>query len=84
MVNTDAARKGVLARQLFEILAKHPDGIQASKALEALAGRIVLTEYERGEFASGGRRFGRIVSFAKIPCFKTGWMVKRKGIWTVS
>jgi restriction system protein len=78
------ARKGQLVRALFDILLAQPDGMYASDALAALADRVKLTEYEAGDFESGGRRFERIVRFNTIQSVKAGWLTKRKGVWTVT
>jgi restriction system protein len=77
-------RTGELLRRLFEILLKHPDGLQARTALEELATSIELTAYEAGDYGSGGRRFDKIVRFATVDCVKAGWLVKQKGQWFVT
>ena len=84
MAEVTKARTGQLVRKLFEILLSHPDGMRAGKALEALASEVQLTPYEAGDYASGGRRFERIVRFATVDCVKAGWMVKQKGFWSVT
>ena len=71
------ARKGQLIRTLFDILLEHPDGLHASDALAALAERVGWTDYEAGDFESGGRRFERIVRFNTIQSVKAGWLAKR-------
>lgn len=48
-------RTGEMLRKLFEILMPTPDGMQARDALAELEKRLTLTEYEKGEYASGGR-----------------------------
>lgn len=84
MAEVTQARTGLLIRKLFEILLNHPDGIRAADALSALASQVQMTPYESGDYASGGRRFERIVRFATVDCVKAGWLIKDKGIWTVS
>jgi len=84
MANVTIHRTGELLRKLFEILMEHPDGIPAKDALRMLSERVELTDYEKGEYSSGGRRFERIVRFATVDCVKAGWMVKEKGIWTIT
>ncbi|MBC7610862.1 MAG: winged helix-turn-helix domain-containing protein [Polaromonas sp.] len=61
-----------------------PAGLQASAALQALAGRVTLTSYEADTYESGGRRFDKIVRFASVDCVKAGWLLKDKGIWTIT
>jgi restriction system protein len=78
-------RTGAHIRKLFDIVAAHPDGVQAAIALKALAAQTDLTPYEQGTYAStGGRRFEKIVRFATVDCVKAGWLLKNKGIWSVT
>jgi hypothetical protein len=46
--------------------------------------RLTLSEYDKGEYASGGPRFDKIVRFATVELVKAGWLHKEKGRWTVS
>jgi len=84
MAEITRRRTGELLTKLFEILLKHPEGLQARTALEELAGSIQLTPYEAGSYESGGRRFDKIVRFATVDCVKAGWLVKQKGQWFVT
>ncbi|HZF97121.1 MAG TPA: restriction endonuclease [Pseudoxanthomonas sp.] len=84
MPDVTKARTDELVRKLFEILLAHPDGMRAADALTALEKVVRLTPYEAGDYQSGGRRFERIVRFATVACVKAGWLIKHKGIWSVS
>jgi len=77
-------RTGELLRKLFEILMTAPNGLAARDALASLETAVQLTDYERGDYESGGRRFERIVRFATVDCVKAGWLSKDKGRWTVT
>jgi restriction system protein len=77
-------RTGEMLRALFEVLMPVPEGVQAREALSALERRVTLSEYEKGEYASGGRRFEKIVRFATVDLVKAGWLFKEKGRWTVT
>jgi len=78
-------RTGEMLRKLLEILMDRPDGMRAQDALSALQQRVQLTEYEKGQYASGGGiRFEKIVRFATIDLVKAGWLVKEKGWWIVT
>jgi restriction system protein len=77
-------RTGEMLRALFEVLMPVPEGVQAREALSALERRVTLSEYEKGEYASGGRRFDKIVRFATVDLVKAGWLFKEKGRWTVT
>lgn len=84
MAETTRRRTGELLRKLFDILKQSPEGMSAASALEQLAASVQLTEYEAGNYASGSRRFEKIVRFATVDCVKAGWLVKHKGTWTVT
>ena len=84
MANVTKARAGHLIRTLFEILIAHPDGIRAVEALGALEKRVTLTDFEAGDYDSGGRRFERLVRFGTVSSVKAGWMTKQKGIWSIT
>jgi restriction system protein len=84
MAEITRRRTGELLRELFSILMATPSGLQASAALQKLAERVTLTPYESDTYESGGRRFDKIVRFATVDCVKAGWLVKDKGIWTIT
>lgn len=84
MAEITRRRSGEYLRILFEILMKHPEGLQARDALGQLESRLTLSEYERGEYESGGRRFEKAARFATVDCVKAGWLLKQKGKWFVT
>jgi restriction system protein len=84
MPEVTTRRTGELLRELFKVLFEHPDGLQACDAMAALEGKVKLTDYEAGNYESGGRRFEKIVRFATVDCVKAGWMTKHKGRWSVT
>jgi restriction system protein len=84
MADVTKKRVGEILRELFNILKGHPEGMRAKEALNALANSVTMTEYERGNYESGGRRFEKIVRFATVDCAKAGWLTKNKGIWTLT
>ena len=84
MAEITRRRTGELLRELFNILMPTPDGLRASEALQVLSERVTLTPYEADIYESGGRRFDKIVRFATVDCVKAGWLVKEKGIWSIT
>ena len=84
MSDTSRRRTGEMLRQLFEVLLPVAEGMQARDALEQLEKRLTLSDYEKGEYASGGKRFDKIVRFATVDLVKAGWLQKEKGRWTVT
>ncbi len=86
MAETTAKRRGELVRAVFEILKEHPDGFPAREVLKEVENRLGLTEFEKGDFekAPGVRRFEFHVRFATIKSVKAGWLVKKKGEWSLT
>ncbi len=84
MAEITRRRTGELLRELFNILLAAPDGMRASQALHILASRTTLTPYEADNYESGSRRFEKIVRFATVDCVKAGWLVKDKGVWSIT
>ena len=86
MAEVTRKRAGELVRGVFEILMQHPDGVAAQKVLEMLAERVELTEFEKSNYPStpNTRRFEKIVRFMTIGPVKAGWMLKNKGLWTIT
>jgi len=77
-------RTGFMLQELFKVLIENPDGIPARDAIETLINTIELTDHEKGEYESGGRRFDKILRFSTVDAVKAGWMRKNKGIWTIT
>lgn len=84
MAEITRRRTGEFLRELFSILMAAPEGLGASEALRQLASRFTLTPFEASNYESGSRRFEKIVRFATVDCVKAGWLVKDKGIWTIT
>lgn len=77
-------RTGELLRILFSLLLQTPDGMPASEALASVEKQVALTDYEKGTYGEGDRRFEKIIRFATIDCVKAGWLVKNKGQWSIT
>src|SRR3990172_5792438 len=79
-------RNGELVRGIFEILKKYPDGYPVKDLLRDLEALVPPTDFERGAFPKRPevRRYERIVRFATISFVKAGWLVKDKGLWSLS
>jgi restriction system protein len=85
MAEITIPRTGAHIRKLFEILSSNPDGLQAAEALKKLATVVEMTPYEAGLYESTGtRRFEKIIRFATVDCVKAGWLLKNKGVWSVT
>ncbi|MGM9482051.1 restriction endonuclease [Roseateles sp. NT4] len=84
MAEITRRRTGEFLRELFSILMAVPEGMRASDALQLLSSRFTLSPYEADNYESGSRRFEKIVRFATVDCVKAGWLVKDKGIWSIT
>src|SRR5688572_11300889 len=86
MAQFSARRSGEMQRTLLEILGKRPEGSRAKEILELMEKTLQLTEYEKAEYPKrpGVRRFEKLVRFSTIPLVKAGWLLKSKGVWTVT
>jgi restriction system protein len=79
-------RQGQLVRKAFEILRRHPEGLQAREVIDQVAKSVTLTEFEQSPYAStpNTRRFDKILRFSTIASVKAGWLVKEKGRWILT
>jgi restriction system protein len=85
MAEITIPRTGAHLRKLFEILMSYPEGLRAGEALKKLAASVQMTPYEAGLYESTGTpRFEKIIRFATIDCAKAGWLLKNKGIWSIT
>jgi restriction system protein len=85
MAEVSGKRTGELVQTLFKILKEHGgEGMPAGAAIQEVAKRVALTEYEEGHYQDGTRRFDKILRFGTISPVKAGWMVKDDGLWYVT
>lgn len=86
MAEVTVRRRGELARGVLGVLLGHPDGLPAREVLVRLREAVPPTPFEASEYPNlpGVERYGRIVRFATIAPVKAGWLVKNKGVWTLT
>lgn len=79
-------RTGELLRIVFKYLLDKPEGRPAKEILAHIPQATTLSEYESGYYQStpGSPRFEKIVRFATIDTVKAGWIVKSKGVWSMT
>jgi len=79
-------RYGELSRGVLELLAKHPDGLQAAVALNLLATAVPPTPFEQQDWPKypGVRRYEKVVRFSTIAPVRAGWLEKTAGTWTIT
>jgi restriction system protein len=86
MAEITARRRGELVRGVFKVLLAHPDGLPAKEVIKRVESELQLTDFEKSDFARhpGVRRFDKHVRFATIKAVKAGWLIKKKGEWSLS
>jgi restriction system protein len=79
-------RSGELVRGVFKLLLPHPEGLPAKLILEKLVETVPPTEFEKTTYPRRPdvRRYEKIVRFSTIGPVKAGWLVKNKGLWTLT
>lgn len=86
MAETTKLRMGQIVQAVFQVLVKYPEGLQVRTVISEVEKILPLTEYERNSYPDrpGLRRFDKIIRFSTIGAVKAGWLVKSKGIWTLT
>lgn len=86
MAETGRKRQGELVRGVLEILARHPDGLQVAEVMRELEAAVPPTPFEASTYPNRPqvRRYEKIVRFSTIPSVKSGWLVKDKGLWSLT
>jgi restriction system protein len=81
-----ARRQGELVRGVFAVLKDAPDGVPAAQVLKAVEQSVPPTPFEASyyESAPNVRRYEKIVRFSTIGPVKAGWLVKNKGVWSLT
>ena len=86
MAETTRLRMGQIIQAVFQVLVKYPEGLQVRTVISEVERILPLTDYEQSSYPNhpGGRRFDKIIRFSTIGAVKAGWLVKSKGIWTLT
>lgn len=86
MAEITKKRSGELVCKVIEVLKDHPEGLRAKDVLKQVEESIVLTPFEQSVYPKNptARRFEKILRFSTIGPVKAGWILKSKGIWSVT
>ena len=85
MAEIGKARWGQYKKNVLEILSKHDNGLHWKELFTKLDEVMPANEFENSSYESNGqRRRPYIVRFATIAIVKAGWLIKEKGIWTIT
>ena len=86
MAEISRKRVGELMRGVFQILLPLPEGLQAKTVLERLQTTVPPTDFEQSMYPKHPdvRRYERIVRFSSIVPVKAGWLIKDKGVWSLT
>jgi restriction system protein len=79
-------RQGELVRGVFQLLWDHPEGIQAKEVFRRLVTVVPPSPFEASNYPNrpNVRRYEKIVRFSTISAVKAGWLVKDKGVWSLT
>jgi restriction system protein len=79
-------RKGELLQGIFKILMSNQEGLQAKTVLQKLSSIVHPTAFEAACYPERPtvRRFEKITRFSTIPAVKAGWLLKDKGLWSLT
>jgi restriction system protein len=86
MPETTRMRQGQIIKTVLAVLNENPEGLQVQEVIAATESRLDLSDYEKSFYPShpGVKRFDKIVRFTTIGPVKAGWLIKSKGIWTIT
>lgn len=86
MAEMTLKRRGEFQRAILEILSKADQPVQASEALRQLEKVLPPTPYEAGYYPKHPdvRRYEKIARFNSIGPVKAGWIIKNKGLWSIT
>jgi restriction system protein len=86
MAEISRKRVGELMRGVFQILLPLPEGLQAKTVFERLQSVVPPTDFEKSMYPKHPdvRRYEKIVRFSSIGPVKAGWLVKNKGLWSLT
>ncbi len=86
MAEVTRRRTGELVRGVFKILIANPEGLPVKVLLGQLERIVPPTEFENTPYPNhpNVRRYERIVRFSTIGPVKAGWLLKNKGLWSIT
>jgi restriction system protein len=74
-----------MVQAVLRVLAGNSEGMRAAKVIERVREALPPTPAEEGNYeTSGTEKYSKILRFMTIAPVKAGWLVKSKGIWTIT
>jgi restriction system protein len=84
-VSTGLQRNGEMVQAILRVLAGASDGMRAAQVIERVRQILPPTLAEEGVYeTSGTEKYSKILRFMTIAPTKAGWMVKSKGVWSIT
>src|SRR5262249_25523427 len=86
MAEITKRRQGELVRAVFRELYDAPEGLPSTQILKSIEQVVPPTPFEASfyEARPNVRRYEKIVRFSTIGPVKAGWLVKNKGVWSLT
>lgn len=74
-----------MLQAVLTVIAVAPEGVQAKNVISQVREILPPTADEAGVYETTGLpKYDKILRFATIGTVKAGWMVKSKGVWTIT
>ena len=78
-------RIGQYLKTALQVLKDNGGSLRSRSVREQVGDKLILDEYELERYEkSGDIRWETTLDFYSISCVKAGWIVKDKGIWTLT
>lgn len=86
MAGITKKRTGEFLRKVSQILLDKEEGLHVREIFRKIQETTPLTEFELGYYPSSpdSPRFMYLIRFSSISMVKGGWLLKNKGIWTLT
>ena len=74
-----------MVQAVLRVLSGAPDGMRAAEVIDRVREALPPTPSEEGLYeTSGTDKYSRLLRFMTIAPVKAGWLVKSKGVWTIT
>ena len=86
MAEVTRRRAGEIHRAIFQVLLDHPDGLPVQEVSRRAEVLCPATGFENEDYPNqpGVRRYPKMQRFTTISSVKAGWLVKQKGVWSLT
>lgn len=84
-MSTGLQRNGEMVQAILRVLAGASEGVRAAQVIDRVRQILPPTPAEEGVYeTSGTEKYNKILRFMTIAPVKAGWIVKSKGVWSIT